>query len=294
MRLSRRVIAGWCAGLVVAGIFACVATWYGAWSYRETHQFKVIALNIGQGDSTLIQFRNGQKMLVDCGPNAGVLARLGAKLPFYDRSIDYVLVTHPDLDHYGGCVDVVKRYKVGEIITNGTSKENDPYWRVWDSVQKESGAKVVVINSPRVWQIASTTLEFLSPDPALQFATAADDSNNYSIVFRLVDSFDTYLFTADMELPLEQALLKRYCNTIVSTTFKYPCPALESNVLKVGHHGSKSSTGDELLRAVVPKTAVISVGPNKYGHPSLRVIKRLERAGVSILRTDQMGDILIK
>lgn len=284
----------WCTGLIAFGVLACAAAWYGAWSYAKTHEFKVVFLNVGQGDGTLIQFRNGQKMLVDCGPNAGVLARLGAELPFYDRTIDYVLATHPDLDHYGGCVDVVKRYKVSEIITNGKSKENDPYWQTWNAVQKESGAKLVTITSPLVWHIASTTFEFLSPDPALQFAAAADDSNNYSIVFRLLDPTDSYLFTADMEVPLEQALLKRYCTTAASTTFAYPCPRLQSHVLKVGHHGSKSSSGSELLEAVVPKTAVISVGPNKYGHPSLRVIKRLERAGAAILRTDMMGDILVK
>jgi competence protein ComEC len=280
--------------IAVLSLLLSFAQIYLKYDDIRRHQFKVIFLNIGQGDSTLIQFRNGQKMLVDCGPNAGVLARLGAELPFYDRTIDFVLATHPDLDHYGGCVDVVKRYKVREIITNGKRKENDPYWQTWDRVRRESGAALKIIDGREVWNIASTTLEFFSPDHTLNLATATDDSNNYSIVFRLSDGGTSYLFTADMEVPLEQALLKQYCSAETSSTFRYPCPALQAAVLKVGHHGSKSSTSDALLQAVRPKSAIISVGKNSYGHPSLRVLKRLERAGATILRTDEEGDILTK
>jgi competence protein ComEC len=144
MHLPRRVIGAWFGFLVVAGVLASVAVYYGAWSYRETHHFKIVFLNIGQGDSALIQFANGQKMLVDCGPNAAVLEALGRNLPFYDRRIDYLIATHPDLDHYGGCVDIVKRYTLGEIITNGKSKDRDPYFQTWDALRRSSGAIFLV------------------------------------------------------------------------------------------------------------------------------------------------------
>jgi competence protein ComEC len=293
MHLPRRVIGAWFGFLVVAGVLASVAVYYGAWSYRETHHFKIVFLNIGQGDSALIQFANGQKMLVDCGPNAAVLEALGRNLPFYDRRIDYLIATHPDLDHYGGCVDIVKRYTLGEIITNGKSKDRDPYFQTWDALRWSSGAKLKNIDGHEIWSIASTSLEFFSPDHLLPLDAATDDSNNYSIVFRLKDGTNSYLFTGDMEVPLEDALIKHYCPSSTATT-SLPCPALQSNILKVGHHGSKSSTSAELLAAVQPKTAIISVGKNNYGHPSLRVIKRLERAGVVILRTDNEGDILLQ
>lgn len=253
----------------------------------QKHEFKVTFLDIGQGDATLIEFANGKKMLVDCGKDRKILARLGTALPFYDRTIDYVLATHPDLDHYGGCVDVLKNYTVKEIITNGHTKENDPYWREWDRAMRNEGAIIKTVDSPEVWFIASSTLEFLSPDKSLDLRIPTDDSNNYSIVFRLKNGGSSFLFTADMETPLETALLDKYC--ISTSTFS--CPALEAHTLKVGHHGSDTSSGEDFLKAVNSKEAIISVGKNTYGHPSLRVMRKLERAQMEILRTDMLGSI---
>ena len=261
--------------------------------------FKVTFFSIGQGDAALIQFGNGEKMLVDCGPDKKILAKLGRALPFYDRTIDYVLATHPDLDHYGGCVDVLKNYDVKEIIINGHKKEYDPYWRVWDEAVKNEGAIVKIMDSPEVWHIASSTLEFISPDSSLALKTEADDSNNYSIIFRLSNGparntthsdsgrRTSYLFTADIEEPLEKALVQKYCSPSSTS-----CPALQSDIFKVGHHGSDTSSGEDFLNRVHPQKAIISVGKNKYGHPSLRVIKKLERAGAEIWRTDMVGDIV--
>ena len=249
-------------------------------------RFQVVFFDIGQGDAALIRFADGRKMLVDCGPDKKILAKLGRTLPFYDRTIDYLLATHPDLDHYGGCVDVLKNYQVKEIITNGRKKEYDPYWRVWDEAVKNEGANIKIINNPEEWVIASSTLRFLSPDSSLSVDVGADDSNNYSIVFRLVNDWASFLFTGDMEQPLENALVQKYCSS--SSTI---CPALQANILKVGHHGSDSSSGEDFLNMVNPDRAIISVGKNRYGHPSLRVLKKLERAGAEILITGETGDI---
>src|SRR3989339_155923 len=92
---------------------------------------RVVFFNVGQGDAALVDFGNGQKMLIDCGPDRKILSKLGQYLPFYDRTIDYLLISHPDLDHYGGCVDVLRRYDVKNIIENGATK-SDPYFQVWD------------------------------------------------------------------------------------------------------------------------------------------------------------------
>ncbi|MBP6859578.1 MAG: MBL fold metallo-hydrolase [Candidatus Magasanikbacteria bacterium] len=277
--------------LLVAGI-ALVASLglllYFVITKSQTRQFRVTFLDIGQGDATLIEFGNGKKMLVDCGKDRKILARLGTVLPFYDRTIDYVLATHPDLDHYGGCVDVLKNYTVKEIITNGNAKEYDPYWQEWDRAMKNEGAVIKIIDRPEVWVVASSTLEFLSPDPSLDLKVPADDSNNRSIVFRLKNGDSSFLFTADMEMPLEAALLNKYC----LSTSTFSCPALEAHTLKVGHHGSDTSSGDDFLKAVQSKEAIISVGKNTYGHPSLRVMRKLERAQMEILRTDMLGDII--
>lgn len=266
-------------------LLGCV--FYYHYNNLRPPEFKVNFLDIGQGDATLILFNNGQKMLVDCGKDKKILSRLGEAMPFYDRTIDYLMVSHPDLDHYGGCVDVLKNYKVKQIITNG-GKKYDSFWKAFDQAMQDEGAEIKIIASPQVWTIASSTLEFLSPDKSLVLNVPADDSNNYSIVFRLKNNGENFLFTADMEVPLENALLNKYC--IVTST--EPCPALQSNILKVGHHGSDSSSGEDFLRAVGAKVGIISVGKNKYGHPSRRVMKKLERANMEIMRTDQLGNII--
>lgn len=256
--------------------------------YKEftKYEFKVIFFDIGQGDATLLQFNNGQQMLVDCGPDKKIMSRLGQALPFYDRTIDYLMVTHPDLDHYGGCVDVLKNYTVKEIVLNGGTKD-DSFWQTFEKAVQNEGAKIKIVDSPQTWTIASSTLEFLSPDKSLAVKTDADDSNNYSIVFRLTNNSKRFLFTADTELPLETALVNKYCDS------NFSCPALEADILKVGHHGSDTSSGEDFLRAVKAKEAIISNGRNnRYGHPSLRVLRKLERAGITIIRTDTVGDII--
>lgn len=267
-------------------LLGCV--FYYHYNNRRLPEFKVTFLDIGQGDATLIQFNNGQKMLLDCGIDKKILSRLGEALPFYDRTIDFLMVSHPDLDHYGGCVDVLKNYNVKQIITNG-QKKYDSFWKTFDRAMQDEGVSIETIVSPQVWTIASATLEFLSPDKDLVLDVDADDSNNYSIVFRLKNNDESFLLTADTEMPLEKALLKKYC--VVTST--EPCPTLQADILKVGHHGSDSSSGEEFLQAVGAKKGIISSGKNnKFGHPSRRVMKKLERAGVEILRTDQLGNIV--
>lgn len=274
---------------VVALVLVLSFAIYFKISEAERHKFKVFFLNVGQGDSALIQFNDGQTMLVDCGPDSTVLSELGKALPFYERDIDVVLATHPDRDHYGGCADVVKRYNVKKIVTNGRGKPYDAYWQEWDKTMKTEGAEIVVMASPTVWKLAGDTLQFLSPDQGLKLDVAADDSNNFSIVFKLTHQDKSFLFTGDMETPLEKGLIEKYCLSENS------CPTLKADVLKVGHHGSGTGSSDVFVGSVAPASAVISVGSNNsYGHPSSRVLKHLERVGARILRTDQMGAIVLK
>ena len=260
--------------------------------FYSSNKFQIIFLNVGQGDSALIKFRNGEKMLVDCGPDRKILSKLGQYLPFYDRTIDVLLVTHPDLDHYGGCADILKRYQVKKIITNGEIKDSDPFFQVWQKMVMQENAENLVVFYPEEIIIASTTFKFLSPDNSLGLEDKIKEGNNNSIVFQLQDlAVGKVLFTGDMELPLENALLTTYCPDFTSSTL--PCPSLQSDYLKVGHHGSDSSSGDNFLQAVNPKVSIISVGKNTFGHPSFRVLRHLERAGTVIWRTDEKNDIII-
>ncbi|MBU1613235.1 MBL fold metallo-hydrolase, partial [Patescibacteria group bacterium] len=252
-------------------------------SEAESKVFKVTFLNVGQGDSALIRFSDGEKMLVDCGVNSKILEKLGEHLPFYDRVIDYLLITHPDSDHYGGCVDVLKRYDVKQVITNSDTKKGDSFWAVWEKYLEEENAVHKIISKPQVWEIDGAKIEFLSPDKSLGLESKYEKGNNNSIVFRLVHGSESFLFMGDAELPVEMALINKYC---ASSTVEASCPQIDADYLKVGHHGSDSSSDEKFLEAVSPATAIISVGKNSFGHPSFRILKKLERAEAEILRTD--------
>ena len=308
------------------GIAAALLGGVYLYSHHEQTQpsgFHIITLDIGQGDAHLIKFRDGEKMLVDCGPDKKVLERLGANLNSTDRTIDYLLITHPHLDHYGGCIDVLKRYTIKHIVYNTVGSDKDSYWRTWDASMHQSGAELIQLKHADTWTIASASLEFLNPDPEVHLLSEIDNPNNASIVFRLVDqpTGKRVLFTGDAEEPLEKALLTRYCSasstpdnlssssssssstiSIPTSTKKKnspsylaPCPALQAEVLKAGHHGSDTSSSENFLKAVQPKIVVVSCGlNNKFHHPSLPTVKRLQRMNIEILRTDQKGDILIQ
>jgi len=272
---------------VLLDVVVIILVFYFHYTAVENKQFKMIFFNIGQGDSALIRFSDGEKMLVDCGPDRKVLSKLGKYLPFFDRKIDYLVVSHPDNDHYAGCVDVLKNYEVKNVFINGITKEQDGYWRTWDSVLHSEGAIIKVVTDPFQLDIAGTKLNFLTPDQSFPLASMSD--NDHSIIFKLINDKTSALFTGDMEQPLENDLLAKYCSST-----PLDCPAISADILKVGHHGSDSSSGKDFLAAVDPKIAVVSVGKNTFGHPSFRVLKKLERIGAEIWRTDEKDDIIIK
>lgn len=252
-------------------------------------QLKVIFMDIGQGDATLIIFPNGQKMLIDCARDAVILSALGRNLPWFDRDIDYLVATHPDADHYGGCIDVLQRYNIKHIYFNGFEKEESRLLAEFHRAVAEEekiGANFEIVSSTKRLVVASTTIQFLYPDHSILRdphvpGVKTIESNNTSIVMKISHGAEDILLTGDMEQPLEDYLIHQFGTS------------LQSEVLKIGHHGSKSSSSEEFLRVVLPDYAAISVGENNsYGHPSLRVLARLERTGAQVLRTDQIGDIL--
>lgn len=263
--------------------------------FKEDHDadagvLKITFLDIGQGDATFIVFPTGEQMLVDCSIDSRILEALGRVMPFYDNTIDYVLVTHPDKDHYGGCNDVFDRFSVSSIIYNGFVKQQSAEWQeFWRFVTNES-AVYTEVTSSQLFHIGSSTIHMLYPDHSLReeaavpgyTTTNAADPNNGSIVFLLSYGNATFLFTGDAETEEEQYLVDAYGQV------------LDVDVLKVGHHGSQTSSIQPFLDVVTPAYAVVSVGvDNTYGHPSLRVLKRLERASSTLFRTDKQGDIVV-
>ncbi|OGH80365.1 MAG: hypothetical protein A3I29_01950 [Candidatus Magasanikbacteria bacterium RIFCSPLOWO2_02_FULL_44_11] len=285
--MIRRIIL--VAAIIVAGIGG--GFFYYRFSSARLHVFKITFLDVGQGDSAFIQLGNGENMLVDCGADRTVLSGLGEALPFYYRTIDYLLISHFDLDHYGGCIDVLKRYKVKRLITNGEIKRS-ALSVAWQSAVDTEHMSAIIIERTSTLLFGDVRLEFLSPDRSLEIAAKdLESSNNHSMVFRLVGP-RSYLFTGDIEERVERAIVRKYCHGASSTTVG--CEALRSDILKLPHHGSDTSSSEAFLAAVNPSAIIISVGKNNsFGHPSRRVLKRLERLNVQVFRTDILGSIVI-
>jgi len=238
---------------------------------------RVVFLNIGQGDAALIQ-TSQQNILVDGGPDKNIIYKLDQYIPFYDREIDLMILTHLDSDHLTGLVETLKRYSVKKIISNGL-KNYDSIALEWERLIQEKNIPQQIVDIPLNIEFNNQILiEFLWPSQSLIKESKGDD-NFTSLVFKLIHGDNKFLFTGDVPKEVEGAL--------VATK-----EDLKASVLKAGHHGSKYSSAMEFLNKVKPKYGIISCGKNSFGHPSLRVLKNLENVNAEILRTDQLGDII--
>jgi len=244
--------------------------------FVELKPLQVVFLDVGQGDSILIQ-KGTKQILIDGGPSGKTeLAKLGNYLPYFDREIELVIATHPDRDHIGGLVDVARNYKIGKVIATGAEKDT-AIFKEWKDLLAFN--KIETLEAMRKDEISfgGAILKIVSPDSPVDFA--AGDANNKSIVARLDCENNSFLFTGDIESPAEKEILASGEN-------------IDADFLKVAHHGSKYSTSAEFLDAANPNEAVISVGAdNSYGHPTEAVLDALEKRNVRIFRTDENGDI---
>ena len=233
--------------------------------------------SVGQGDSELIISPHGQTMLVDGGPDNTVVQKLGQYLPPGDNEINYVLLTHPHADHVGGLPEVLRRYKVDEIIYNG-ARHTAAEYKEFLRLAAEQNIPEKIIDRPQEMTLDCLQLDFLAPLSSFAGLEPAD-MNNSSIVFKLIYGSTSAMFTGDMDL--EETLLNE-----TSTPLK-------SDLLKVGHHGSTNANCLAWLTAVRPENAVIEVGANNtYGLPGYRTIYDLQQLGAKVWRTDQDGDVV--
>jgi len=251
--------------------------------FNIDNNLQIIACDVGQGDAILIQQKSFQ-ILVDGGPNNKVLNCLGKHLPFWDRKIEVVILTHPDLDHYGGLVDLLKNYKIENFFTNGYTSSSQEY----QVLEKEVGGKGLggrYLKSGMVIRYDLIHLDILNPEDNNQEPinnNQTDGDNNQSIVILLNYGQFKALLTGDAEQEVSDRLSK--LQKIQNIDY-----------IKVNHHGSKNGMTENLLKVTNPAIAVISAGvKNRYGHPSAEILEMLNKYGVKILRTDEMGDVVVK
>lgn len=262
--------------LTVLAIITGLALFWLA--YTEPKNLEVDFLDVGQGDAELIKTPFGQNILVDGSPNSIVLRKLSAELPWWDRTIDLMILTHPHDDHVAGLNDIMSRYEVKKIIMTGVNHTGPAYIKFLENIRNKK-IPVTIIDRPQIIELgADCRINILWPEKNLA-GQEVENLNNTSIVFKLEHEDTKILFTADIEKEAEAAIMLK--------------PGLlKADVLKVSHHGSEYATSEEFLNLVKPQMAVIEVGANnKFGHPNPRTLKRLERAGAEILRTDKFGTI---
>ncbi len=228
---------------------------------------RVFFLDVGQGDAIYIRTPSGFDVLIDGGSDKKVIYELGRVMPFWDREIDMMILTHPDADHITGQIEVMRRFDIGKILYTGISHTTAEY-ELW--AQQAQAQDVLFASDGDVFELGDGVF--------LDVLFAGDHGfagvNNTGIVARLrYDNF-TVLLTADIEAEVEEYLLTKNVD-------------LSSTVLKVGHHGSSTSSTAPFLDAVHPSFAVISVGKdNRFGHPSLLVLHELQKRGIMVYRTD--------
>lgn len=264
-------------GMLVIAI-ACV--WHEVFARGgQGDELAVLFLNVGQGDAILIEAPNGNRVLIDGGKDLSVLREMGKRMTWSERTVDVVVATHPDLDHIGGLPEVFARYEVSMFVEPCVHDDGADYVALQEAVLKEGLVPVCARAGMELTLDTGITLSILFPDRDV----SGMDPNTGGIVARLMYGDTSFLFTGDAPISIEEYLSGVYGET------------LRSNVLKVGHHGSKTSTSDMFLGTVAPEYAIVSAGcDNSYGHPHKEVVERLARFEVHTLDTCNNGTMRIE
>ncbi len=267
-RLKSAIILAFAAAAVA---LAC------AGARREKPDAVIDFFDVGQGDAALVSVGRVQ-MLVDGGPDATVLAKLGGAMPFTDRTIEAIMLTHPHADHFVGLISVFGRYRVNEVLL-GEDVNDTPEYEAFMEAVRRSGARVIRIAAgDRIALGERARADVLWPPRTDDAALDGNDPNSWSVVLRVNVAGRHALLMGDAPAAVEERLLQSGTD-------------LGTDVLKAGHHGSRFSSSAPFLRAASAKDAVISVGKNSYGHPAWSAVERLKASDARVWRTDRNGDV---
>lgn len=238
----------------------------------------VSMLDIGQGDAILIESPEGKRILVDGGPDNSVLQRLGEQLPFFENTIDLMIISHPHADHINGLVEVLKRYDVKKVLLTGIAYPNATYDEFLKTIQEKNIPFEFPIASEDYLIEPDLTLDILYPTKKI-FGETFDNANNSSIVAKLNFGETSLMLTGDAEKEEEAEILKQPFD-------------VNAKLLKTGHHGSKTSSSPPWIAAVNPDNALISAGKdNQFKHPHEETMKLFANKNIQTFVTKDLGTI---
>jgi len=249
--------------------------------YENSHRkLTFTVLDVGQGDAIFIESPTGVQILIDAGSSRKVLGELSKVMPMFDRSLDTIFMTHPDQDHIGGFIDVLKNYSVGAVFESGISGSSKTFQNLKKEIENKKIPDFLARRGTNLDIGGGAFINILFPDRDV----SNWESNEGSIVSKLSYGNNSIMLTGDAPIKTEKIILSENSAEV-----------LHSEFLKVGHHGSRTSSSLDFLKAISPKYSLISVGlDNKYGHPHKEVLGFLNNLGIQVFRTDQLGQIKIK
>jgi beta-lactamase superfamily II metal-dependent hydrolase len=266
--------------LIITALFlAVIFIWQAVYLENPNKTLTVAFLDVGQGDSIYIESPTHQQMIIDGGPNGTILSEIGKLMPWYDHYIDVILITHSDSDHYAGFIDLLRRYDVGLVIESGVAGTSPSYKVFEDIISQKNIKKVIARRGQSVKLTDDIHFDVLFPDRDV----AKLNVNDASIIGQLVYGSSTIMFMGDAPIETEEYVLL------------LDGPRVKSDILKVGHHGSKTSALEPFFSAVAPQYAVISAGlNNRFGHPNQETLDIFQKLGVKTLITFNLGTIIFK
>lgn len=265
---------------IILGVFFCLCTLVYLYSGSKPDGFlHVYFLDVSQGDAILMRTPTGKNILVDAGPGNAVLEELKASLPYFNNKIDTAILTHADRDHIEGFLSVIDRFKINAVYVSGTFKKDFLSQKFLEKIHSKNISLFLTDSTSDIQFEDDLMMDFLLP--LKKNLTISESVNSSSIVLKIIYGKTKILLTGDAEISAENQILKQNID-------------LKSEILKIGHHGAKTSSSENFLKAVMPKLSIIPVGKNNdYGHPHRETLDRLRKINSCILRTDIDGRIEI-
>ena len=270
----------WYAGILTI-TFAVGLLAVREWNLQPDGRLHAYFLDVGQGDSALLVSPSGKQIVIDGGPDLSPLEHLGAYMPYFDREIELLVLSHPNLDHLAALPEILRRYRIDRVLITAVPYDMGRYQAMLSEIAQQGIPVTIAKQGATIAMDDGFTLSVLwPPTELLGKSVKLSKLNDTSIVLRAGFSGHSILFTGDMEEPVERALVKSGID-------------LHADILKVPHHGSHTSSGTGFLLAVHPSLAVISVGEgNSYGHPHREIMERYRALGIPV-RLTKSGTVSI-